>query len=71
MTGRTVTAEYLDGIREGRATFREHGISVAADCLDTLNRLCRMFDAASPVGQSYRGERDFWRNQIRKHGVAK
>ena len=62
----TVTAEYLDGIREGRATFAEHGLAVAPDCLDTLNRLCRQFAASSPVGQLYRGERDFWRKKMRK-----
>ena len=65
MSAQTVTAEYLAGIREGRATFREHGISVAADALDTLAELCRRFDASSPVGQLYRGERDFWKAKIR------
>lgn len=70
MSGASVTAEYLDGIREGRATLREHGIDVAADCLATARELCRRFPAASPVGQVYRGERDFWLNQLRKHGAA-
>lgn len=71
MTGQTVTAEYCDGIAEGRVAFREHGITIAADTLDTLNRLCRDFAASSPVGQLYRGERDFWRHQVKKHGVAR
>ena len=28
------------------------------------------FAASSPVGQMLRGERDFWRNQIKKHANA-
>ena len=62
---KTVSAEYLEGIRDGRAWLREHGPDDAAALLDNLNRTCRMFDAQSPVGQMLRGERDFWRNQIK------
>lgn len=62
----TVTAEYLEGIREGRATFRAEGMANAAAHLDNLNRTAATFAASSPVGQLLRGERDFWRNQIRK-----
>jgi len=65
VTSKTVTAEYLDGIREGRAWLREHGAEDAPALLDNLNRTCRMFAAQSPVGQMLRGERDFWRNQIK------
>ena len=62
----TVTAEYLEGIREGRAWLRKYGADDAAALLDNLNRTCRMFDASSAVGQMLRGERDFWRNQVKK-----
>jgi len=62
-----VTQEYLDGIREGRQTLKEHGPSVITDALDTAERLCAMFDAGSPVGQMARGERDFWRRQKLAH----
>lgn len=65
MTNKTVTAEYLDGIRGGRAWLREHGAEDAPALLDNLNRTCRMFAAQSPVGQMLRGERDFWRNQVK------
>ena len=64
----TVTAHYLDGIREGRAWLREHGMADARAHLDNLTRTARTFDAQSPVGQMLRGERDFWRNQIKRHG---
>lgn len=64
----TVTSSYLDGIRSGRETLRRCGLSVAQAELDNLNTTCRQFDAQSPVGQYLRGERDFWRNQIKKHG---
>lgn len=62
----TVTAEYCDGILEGRRLFKEYGIEIAAECVEQLDRLCRQFSADNPVGQLFRGERDFWRNQISK-----
>ncbi len=62
----TVTAEYLEGIREGRAWLTEHGAADAAAHLDNLTRTCRMFDAKSPVGQMLRGERDFWKHQLKE-----
>ena len=62
----TVTQEYLDGIREGRETLRRCGLGVAQQELDNLTRTCRRFDAQSAVGQMLRGERDFWRNQVKK-----
>ncbi len=66
MTQRTVTAEYLDGILTGRGIFKIEGNDNAAAHLDNLNRTIAGFDASSPVGQHLRGERDFWRNQIKK-----
>lgn len=62
-----VTQAYLDGIAEGRALMRQ-GVT-PADALPTLTELCRRFDAQSPVGQLYRGERDFWRNQLKKGSI--
>jgi hypothetical protein len=66
----TVTAEYLDGIREGRhllnalaivdrtpETFRAYMANVQAT-MQTFS--------AGPVKDLLRGERDFWRNQLRK-----
>ena len=64
MTTRTVTSEYLMGIREGRETLRRCGPSVANAELANLNATIRMFGASNPVGQLLRGERDFWRNQV-------
>lgn len=66
----TVSQEYLDGIKEGRATLKSEGGQFAADHLGLLERLCRDFDAQSPVGQLLRGERDFWRNQVKKQKAA-
>jgi hypothetical protein len=66
-TDMNTTIAYLDGIREGRDTFRREGIANAAAHLDNLNRtIASGFAASSPVGQFLRGERDFWRNQIKK-----
>ena len=69
MTNRTVTAEYLEGIREGRAYLEEFGAEGARDVLDNLERTARRFDAQSPVGQMLRGERDFWRLQVKRRGL--
>ena len=59
-----VTAEYLDGIREGRATFKREGSDNASIHLNNLNLTIVGFAASSPVGQFLRGERDFWRNKV-------
>ncbi|MBH0113228.1 hypothetical protein I5E68_09745 [Novosphingobium sp. YJ-S2-02] len=67
MSGQRVSEEYLDGIREGRAWFKRYGMSDARENLDNLERTARTFAASSPVGQMLRGERDFWRLQLRKH----
>jgi len=61
-----VTAEYIEGIKEGRDWLNRYGMDDAAAHLDNLTRTARTFDAQSPVGQMLRGERDFWRNQIKK-----
>ncbi len=63
---KTVTAEYIEGIKEGRAWLNRYGMDDAQAHLDNLTRTARTFDAQSPVGQMLRGERDFWRNQIKK-----
>jgi hypothetical protein len=57
---------YLEGIKEGRAMFKKHGMSVAHDELANIARTLKGFPASSPVGQMLRGERDFWKNQIAK-----
>ena len=62
----TVTADYLDGIRDARAWFKQYGMDGAQSHLDTIERVCRQFGAHTPVGQGLRGERDFWRHQIKK-----
>lgn len=61
-----VSAHYIDGIKEGRAAFKQHGMSIAHQEIDNLNRTIKGFDASSPVGQLLRGERDFWANQIQR-----
>lgn len=63
---RQVTQDYLNGIREGRAWLRKYGAVDAQTHLGNLTATARAFDAQSPVGQMLRGERDFWRNQIKK-----
>lgn len=59
-----VSSYYIDGIKEGRAMFDKHGISVAADELSNLNSTIKGFTSSSPVGQMLRGERDFWKHQV-------
>jgi len=65
-----VSAYYLDGIAEGRAIFEKEGMELAGEHLANLTDVITRFDAQSPVGQSLRGERDFWRHQIKKHKVT-
>lgn len=65
----TVTAEYLDGIREGRAMLRADPTCDKRAILANVEATIKGFAASSPVGQLLRGERDFWRNQIRKEAA--
>lgn len=64
----TVTAEYLMGIREGRELLRKHGTEsiTIQDRIDNLKRTMKGFPASTPVGQTLRGELDFWRNQAKR-----
>lgn len=62
----TVTSSYLDGIREGRETFKREGLTDAQAHLDNLRETIKGFDASSPVGQMLRGELDFWVNQLKR-----
>ncbi len=63
----TVSPYYLEGIQEGRAALTKHGMAIARDELRNLESTIRRgFDAQSPVGQMLRGERDFWRNQLKR-----
>lgn len=78
----TVSQEYLDGIRDARATLRkiqsgQDSCYSAAELpefmqseVEALNRTIKGFSASSPVGQMLRGERDFWRNQIKRSAAA-
>lgn len=66
----TVSPYYLEGIRDGRAALKAHGMAIAADEIENLKRTLRGFDGQSPVGQMLRGELDFWRNQV-KHAKAR
>ena len=79
---KTVTQEYLEGIRDARATLRkiqsgQDSCYSAAELpefmqseVEALNRTIEGFNASSPVGQMLRGERDFWRNQIKRSAAA-
>lgn len=71
MTTQTLTAEYVAGISEGRKFWRtmsptERAIDAPA-ILANIEDTMREF-GAGPVKDMLRGERDFWRNQIRLHG---
>jgi len=59
------TSDYLMGISEGREMLRRCGPGIARAEFDNLTRTIRSFDSSSPVGQLLRGQRDFWRNQIK------
>ena len=65
MKAKSVTSDYLMGIRQGREMLRRCGPEMAHAELENLNATIRMFGGSHPVGQLLRGERDFWRNQIK------
>ena len=61
-----VSQAYLDGILEGRAWFKQYGMDMAHEHLANLERTAKSFDAQNPVGQMLRGERDYWRNKLKR-----
>jgi hypothetical protein len=65
-----ITSSYLEGIVEGRAFLRKHGLGVARHEIENLTATIAGFSANSPVGQFLRGERDFWRHQIKRGAAA-
>lgn len=65
MATQTVTAHYLDGIKEGRETFKREGMTHAKEHLANVEATMSGFPASTAVGQMLRGERDFWRNQLK------
>lgn len=71
MTAATVSAAYIDGIRDERALLRqmqaagEDVSSMAPEILRNIESTLKGF-TSGPVAESLRGGRDFWRNQIRK-----
>lgn len=60
----TVSACYIEGIKEGRKWFDRYGMDNVLAHLENLDSTIRGFAASTPVGQLLRGERDFWRNQL-------
>jgi len=63
-----ISEMYIEGIKEGRLMFEKYGIDDAKEILKNLNNTIKGFPASSPVGQMLRGERDFWKNQLKHHG---
>lgn len=69
MISRTVSAEYLTGIVDARQHWRSmsaadrvaHPPAILANIVSTM----RTF-SPGPVKDMLKGERDFWRNQIRR-----
>lgn len=62
---KTVTSEYIMGIKEGREMCTKHGIGIAQLEVDNLKSTIKSFPASTPVGQMLRGELAFWLNQMK------
>ena len=62
---KTVTAEYLMGIKEGRECFNKHGTELITiqERIDNIRSTLKGFYRSSAVGQMLLGELDFWTNQ--------
>lgn len=65
---KSVTAEYLMGIKEGREILSTYGVQevTIAERIESLRSTIKGFDASSAVGQMLRGERDFWIQQSKR-----
>lgn len=65
---KTVTAEYLEGIREGRAWIKQFGPQTPEEIqahIDNLSR-CISQKFSKPMSDMFKGELDFWINQQNK-----
>lgn len=58
-----ITAEYLDGIKDGRSFLNLNPGSNPTDEISSIRRTMRGFPPSSQVGQHLRGQLDFWRHQ--------
>lgn len=47
-TTKTVSTHYIEGIKEGRASFEKYGIEAAQDELRNLNSTIKGFDSFKP-----------------------
>lgn len=69
VTTRTVSAEYIMGIVEARKFWRhlppEERVEMAPDFLRNIKETMRAF-SPGPVKDCLRGERDFWKHQIKR-----
>lgn len=71
-----VTDSYLLGIKEGRALYREIRVRHGLVSREDMRALAQLFEAnctanlargfARELADVFRGERDFWRGQIKK-----
>jgi hypothetical protein len=69
----TVTAEYIAGISGARQLMRaslpdwpDHE-SLCRDMLASTERALRAPGYPKPIRDGWRGERDFWRNQLKRY----
>lgn len=64
-----VTDSYILGIKEGRNTLKNHPELSPDDIrreIDSCTRLMRSY--SQPMKDVFKGQRDFWRNQLKKRG---
>lgn len=64
---KNVTQEYILGITEGRSLLKStpHSITDMQRHVDNIGTLLSR-RPSKEMGDTYRGERDFWKNQIKK-----
>lgn len=66
----TVSQHYINGITDAREEYEAYGMADARDRLANIESTLKRFNGAdNEVGQYLRGERDFWRNKIKKAKV--
>lgn len=64
-----VTGAYLDGIQEGRSFLKQNPTMTTQEmkrCKENAQELMRQHSYA--MKDCFRGERDFWANQIKQRG---
>lgn len=64
---KTVSSAYIDGIKEGREVFTQHGYLCPKIEYESFKNL--VLSHSGVMKDFFKGQRDFWKNQMKVKGI--